>query len=66
MLRTHRAGKGCGRMGLRLKEEKGPRRGPHPWFQRTGDLTWEPSRLPGLEWVGEMPSSPLLLLRSGV
>ena len=49
----------CG-VGLRLKEQKGPS------LKRAGDLTWEPSRLPGLEWVGQMPSSPLLLLRSGV
>ena len=49
---------------LRLMEQKGPRRAPHSWSQRSGDLTWEPSRLPGLEWVGQMPSSPLLLLQS--
>ena len=30
--------------------------------QRAGDLTWEPSKLPGLEGVGQMPSSPRLLL----
>ena len=68
MLRTHRAGKGpgdCGGVGIRLKGHKGPRQAPHPWSQRAGDLTWEISRLPGLEWVGQMPSSPLLLLRSG-
>ena len=53
-------------VGLRLKEEKGPRRAPHPWSQRAGDITWDPSRLPGLEWAGQMPSSPLLLLPSGV
>ena len=53
-------------MGLRLKEQKGPRCAPHPWSQRAGDLTWEPSRLPGLEWVGQTPSSPLLLLQSAV
>ena len=47
-------------VGLRLKEQKGPRCAPHPWSQRVGDLIWEPSRLPGLEWVGQMPSSPLL------
>ena len=46
---------------LRLKEQKRPRRAPHPWSQRTGDLTWEPSRLPGPEWVGPSPSAPLLL-----
>ena len=28
---------------------------------RGGDLTWDPSRLPGLEWVGQMPSAPLPL-----
>ena len=52
-------------MGLRLKEQKGPRRAPHPWSQRAGDLTWEPSRLPGLEWEGLTPSSPLLLFPDG-
>ena len=51
-------------MELRLKEQKGPRLAPNPWSQRVGDLTWEPSKLPGLEWVGQMPSSPLLLLWS--
>ena len=25
-------------VGLRLKEQKGPRRAPHPWFQRAGDF----------------------------
>ena len=43
-------------------EQKGPRHAPHPWSQSMGDLTWEPSRLPGLKWAGQMPSSPLLLL----
>ena len=52
-------------MGLRFKEQKGPRLAPHPWSQRAGDLTWEPSRLPGLMWAGQTPSS-LLLLWSGV
>ena len=52
-------------VGLRLKEQKGPRRASHPWSQRAGDLTWEPSRLPGLKWAGHTPSSPLLFLRSG-
>ena len=51
---------------LRLKEWKGPRCASHPSFQRAGDLTWEPSRLPGLAWAGQTPSSPLLLLQSGV
>ena len=39
-----------------------PRRAPYPRSQGTGDLTWEPSRLPGLEWAGKMPSAPLPLL----
>ena len=68
MLRTHRAGKGpggCGGVGLRLKEQKGPRRAPHPWSQWAGDLTWEPSRLPKPEWVGQSPSTPLLRLPQG-
>ena len=46
-------------------EQKGPRRAPHPWSQRAGNFTWEPSRLPGLKWVRQMPSSPFLLLQSG-
>ena len=61
MLRTHRAGKGpggCGGVGLRLKEHKGPRRAPHPWSERAGDLTWAPSRLPVPEWAGQSPSTP--------
>ena len=65
MLRTHRAGKGPGGRGgmwLRLKEQKGPRRAPNSWFQRAGDLTWEPSRLPGLKLARQTPSFPLLLL----
>ena len=51
-------------VGLRLKEQKGPRRAPHPHL-RAADLTWEPSRLPGLEWAVQTPSSPLLLLLDG-
>ena len=65
MLRTHRAGKGpggSGGMGFKLKEQKAPRRAPHLWSQRVGDLTCEPSSLPGLEWAWQMPFSPLLLL----
>ena len=53
-------------VGLRLKEQKGPRGAPQPLSQRAGDLTWEASRLPGLECVGQTPSSTLLLLWSGV
>ena len=52
-------------VGLRLQEQKGPRRAPHPWSQRAGDLTWEPSRLPGLEWAGRSPSVPLPFLPEG-
>ena len=66
MLRIHRAGKGpgdCGGWGLGSTEQKGSRRALHPWSQRAGDLTWEPSRLPGLEWAGQTPSSPLLLFQ---
>ena len=51
-------------VGLRLKEQKRSRHAPHPWSQRAGDLTWEPSSLPGLKWVGQIPSAPLLLLPS--
>ena len=50
---------GLCRMGLRLKEQKRPRHAPHPWSQRAGNLTWEPSRLPVSEWVRQTPSSPL-------
>ena len=51
--------------GLGSTEQKGPRHAPHPWSQRVGDLIWEPSRLPGLEWVGQTPSSPLQLVQDG-
>ena len=51
-------------VGLRLKQQKGPRRVLHLWSQRAGDLTWEPSRLPGLEWAGQTP--PLLSCSSGL
>ena len=51
-------------MRLRLKEQKGPRRAPPPLVSGVGDLTWEPSKLPGLERVRQTPSSPLLLLLS--
>ena len=68
MLRTHRAGKGpggCGGWGLGSRNRRGPGVSPHPSSQRAGDLTWEPSRLPGLEWAGHScSSSPLLLLQS--
>ena len=53
-------------VGLRLKEQEGSRRAPHPWSQRTGDLTWEPSRLPGLEYIGQTPSPPLLSCSSSL
>ena len=49
-------------MGLRLKEQKGPRHSPQSWSQRAGDLTREPSSLPGLKWVGQMPSTPAPLV----
>ena len=52
-------------VGFRLKEQKGPRRAPHPSSQRAGDLPWEPSKLPGLKWVGQTPSAPLLLPPTG-
>ena len=52
-------------VGFMLKEQKGPRRTPHPWSQRARDLTCEPSRLPGLKWAGQTPYSPLLLLLDG-
>ena len=67
MLRTHRAGKGPGGWGggLRLREQKGPRCAPHPWSQMAGALTWEPSKLSGPEWAGQLPSAPLLLLLEG-
>ena len=68
MLRTHRAGKGpggCGGVGLRFKEQKGPRRSPHPWSQKPGDLMRELSSLTGPEWVGQTPSAPLPLVPEG-
>ena len=67
MLRTHRAGKGPGGWGggLRLREQKGPRCAPHPWSQMAGALTWEPSKLSGPEWAGQLPSAPLPLLLGG-
>ena len=67
MLRTHRAGKGLGDfggLGLGSTEQKGPRCASRLWSQRVGDSTWEPCRLTGLEWVGQMPSAPLQLLWS--
>ena len=51
--------------GLGSRNRRGPRCALHPWSQRAGDLTWEPSRLPGLEWAGQSPSPPLLLLLEG-
>ena len=44
--------------GLGSRNRRGPRCALHPWSQRAGDLTWAPSRLPGFEWAGQMPSSP--------
>ena len=55
-----------GGWGLGSRNRRGPGVPPHPWSQRAWDFIWEPSRLPGLEWVGQMPSSPVLLLHSGV
>ena len=51
-------------VGLRLKDQKGLRCALHPWSQRAGDLTWEPSRLPGLEGGGKRP--PLLSCSSSL
>ena len=68
MLRTHRAGKGprgCGGWGLGSRNRRGPGVPPHPWSHRAEDLTWERSRLSGLEWAEQSPSSLLLLLQSG-
>ena len=42
-------------VGLRLQEQKGPRRAPHPWSQRLGSLTWELSRLPSPSGPGDRP-----------
>ena len=64
MLRTHRAGKGPGGQwgwGLGSTEQKGHRHAHRLWSQRVGEPT---SRLPGLKWVGQIPSAPLLLLPS--
>ena len=60
ILRTHKAGKGpggCGAWGLGSRNRRGPGV-PFPWSQRAGDLTCEPSRLPGLSGRGKRP--PLL------
>ena len=67
MFRTHRSGKGpmgCGGWGLGSMEQKGPTCAPHTWSQRAGDLTWDPNRLSGHEWVGKCP--PLLSYSSGL
>ena len=53
-----------GNWGLGSRNRRGTGVPPHTWSQRVGDLTWEPSRLPGLEWVRQTVSSPLLLLLS--
>ena len=45
-------------VGLRLNGTEGAQTCPYPWSQRAGYITWEPSRLPGLQWVGKRP--PLL------
>ena len=41
-------------------KQKGPWRTSRLWSERAGDPTWEPSRLPGPEWVGQVPSAPSL------
>ena len=67
MLSTHKAGKGpggCGGWDLGSRNRRGPGC-PPPRSQRAWDLTWEPSRLPGLKWAGQSPSTPLLLLLQG-
>ena len=67
MLRTHRAGKGpggCGWGDLGSTEPTGPRRASCLWSQRAGDPTWEPSRFPRLEWVGQTSFTPLPLFPS--
>ena len=48
----------CGGWGLGSRNRRGPGVPPTPDV-RAGDLTWEPSSLPGLEWAGQTPSSPL-------
>ena len=65
MLRTHRAGKGpegCGRLGLRLKEQKGPRCVPHPWSRGQGTSPGSPTGFLGSSGQGN--HSPLLSLSS--
>ena len=67
MIRTHRAGEGlgrCGEWGLGSTEPKGARHASHLGSQKAGNPTWEPSRLPGPEWVGPVPSPPVLLPKS--
>ena len=68
MLRTHRPGKGpggCGGWGLGSKNGRGPGAPPTPGLRGGGNLTLEPSIFPVLEWSGQMPSAPLLLLLDG-
>ena len=68
MLRTHRAGKGaggCGGWGLGSRNRRGPGLPPSPVSEGRGPHLGA-SRLPGLERAGQTPSSPLLLLQSGV
>ena len=67
MLRTHRAGKGlgsCGGWGLGSRN-KGAKVCPPTRVSEGRGPHWEPSRPPVLEWVGQLPSAPLLLLLEG-
>ena len=67
MLRTHWAGKGPGGwgVGLRLNAAGGAQECLRPW--RAEGQVWDPSRLSGPEWAGEMlgafspPTNPLIL-----
>ena len=53
-------------VGLRLKQQKGSRRAHHPWSQRAGDLTWEPSQVPGhSSSSSQEASAPLQLFPDG-
>ena len=52
-------------MGLRLNGTKGVQACIRPLVSAGGGLIWEPSRLPGLGWAGQVPSTPLSCLWSG-
>ena len=54
---------GLWEVGLRLKEQKGPRRAPHLWSRRVGTSPGSPAGFLGLSGWGKCP--PLLSCSSG-